>query len=342
MHNTYVSEGDFLSYPSLQCHLGNNLGSSERKRLVRFRRHCLPCGRLPLANAARLDATDTLACLLGWLACLLACTPQTSGHSVMAGVEHFASLMNRFLPRHRMLFVLTVACMSLIVYDLVYGSVIRDSHVWIRQRLATTLSLDGNFSSNSSSKSFQLKIVNVTKPPNVFQLDTAKNLQFPSAALRPPASVLQGVAGAKSAVTIFLYNSPDMVCDAVRGSGWENQITFPLMHYLKSNPDVHLLDFGSFVGVYTLFAANMGRKVVAVDANRENLQRVAKSVLTNGFQDRVTLVHNALDASYGVRYVRLVPTNLGGSPIESSGSKKTAVDAIKADDILSVSSSSLY
>ena len=51
------------------------------------------------------------------------------------------------------------------------------------------------------------------------------------------------------------------------------------------------------LGVYTLIAALAGRQVIAVDANIENLRRLAKSLSIGGFFSRVTLVHNAVHAS---------------------------------------------
>ena len=46
--------------------------------------------------------------------------------------------------------------------------------------------------------------------------------------------------------------------------------------------------------MYTVTVANLGRKVVAVDAGLQNLAYIDKSLQLNGNRENVTLVNNAI------------------------------------------------
>ena len=81
-------------------------------------------------------------------------------------------------------------------------------------------------------------------------------------------------------VNIYVYNQQDMISRSlIETHLWEPTQMRKTEALLNSDKELHYLDFGCNLGVYTLLAAKMGRKVVAVDANIENLKRLRRSLM---------------------------------------------------------------
>ena len=53
-------------------------------------------------------------------------------------------------------------------------------------------------------------------------------------------------------------------------------------------------DLGANIGMYTVTVANLGRKVVAVDASLQNLAYIDQSLHINSNRENVTLINNAV------------------------------------------------
>ena len=53
-------------------------------------------------------------------------------------------------------------------------------------------------------------------------------------------------------------------------------------------------DLGANIGMYTVTVANLGRKVVAVDASLQNLAYIDQSLQLNSNRENVTLINNAV------------------------------------------------
>ena len=67
---------------------------------------------------------------------------------------------------------------------------------------------------------------------------------------------------------------------------------------------LHLADLGSNIGMFSVTAATLGRKVVAVDASIQNLAYIDKSVHLNGNQENVKLINNAVRCLDWSQYVK--------------------------------------
>ena len=105
----------------------------------------------------------------------------------------------------------------------------------------------------------------------------------------------------------------------------------------KADPQLNFLDFGCNLGVYTLSAAKMGRKVVAVDANVNNLKRLRLSLMENGLTDKVTLLLNAIHQVYKTYLLKHDPSNIGGGYVyEVAEGTPNGVKSVTFDDILKV------
>ncbi|XP_052761803.1 uncharacterized protein LOC128204427 [Mya arenaria] len=98
------------------------------------------------------------------------------------------------------------------------------------------------------------------------------------------------------------------------------------------------LDLGCNIGAFTIPIAKLGRRVIAVDANKENLKMLATSLHLGGLDENVTLIWNGV--SNETKYVHLVPStnNVGGTKIEQSDIKnpndnENSIITIKLDDM---------
>jgi hypothetical protein len=81
----------------------------------------------------------------------------------------------------------------------------------------------------------------------------------------------------------------DSVSQAVDQNGEWEQVGREIMRRFIETPDPGVvLDFGAHIGTFTLYAAQMGRGVLAVDASPEHLMLLNRNASTLGVEDRVT------------------------------------------------------
>jgi len=95
----------------------------------------------------------------------------------------------------------------------------------------------------------------------------------------------------KPATTVCLFQDAEdvHVSRHLRKDGlWEPHIVRLMQNLLFQNPDLGLIDVGAHVGQYTLLAATMGRRVVAVEPHRPSLRRLHKAVTINNVQQLVS------------------------------------------------------
>jgi FkbM family methyltransferase len=104
-------------------------------------------------------------------------------------------------------------------------------------------------------------------------------------------------------------------------------------------PDMTFLDLGANVGTFALPAAALGARVVAVDAHPQHAQLLAEAAASNGFEDRMTVVHAAiadqrgevdLICHFGWSFVE--PP--AGAPQELAAAKRVRVRALPTRDVL--------
>ncbi|XP_064647879.1 uncharacterized protein LOC135500372 isoform X2 [Lineus longissimus] len=75
---------------------------------------------------------------------------------------------------------------------------------------------------------------------------------------------------------------------------FEPHLTLPFQYIMSADDSLSLIDIGANIGVYTLFAAMLDRKVVAVEPLYDNMARLHKAIKLNKYEDRITLVMNAV------------------------------------------------
>ncbi|XP_052761393.1 uncharacterized protein LOC128204090 [Mya arenaria] len=145
-----------------------------------------------------------------------------------------------------------------------------------------------------------------------------------------------------SQAPICVYNASEDIWvsgDIIKHQSWEWKNVVTVWKLMKPVKDMAFLDLGCNIGAFTIPMAKLGRRVIAVDANKENLKMLATSLHLGGLDENVTIFLNGV--SNETKYVHLVPStsNVGGTKIEHSDIQSpvdiaNSIITIKLDDIL--------
>ena len=104
----------------------------------------------------------------------------------------------------------------------------------------------------------------------------------------------------KPPTTVCLYpDAQDVhVSRHLRDDGlWEPHIVRLFQNLLFQNPDLGVIDIGSHIGQYSLIAASMGRRVVAVEPYPPSLRRLHKAIKINDVEKQVRETTNIITES---------------------------------------------
>ncbi|XP_050403582.1 uncharacterized protein LOC126819509 [Patella vulgata] len=125
------------------------------------------------------------------------------------------------------------------------------------------------------------------------------------------------VGKTKTPICVYDSKMDSMISAAlVTHSTWEAEHLEAMETLFKRNKSIALVDLGCNIGVYTIFAAKLGRKVIAVDPVESNLQLLDKSLKLGKLRDKVTLVHNAVSDNHDKVSIDLRIGNIGGSHVK--------------------------
>jgi FkbM family methyltransferase len=122
---------------------------------------------------------------------------------------------------------------------------------------------------------------------------------------------------------------------------WEPQVLADIQEALMKDESAGFIDVGANIGFYTLIAANMGRKVVAVEPFYESCYRLHRSAAIQKTCGNIVLLHNAV-ADHRVRAtIRASGDNQGDTRIvmktkPCTGSCPPTVNTILLNDLVSV------
>lgn len=79
--------------------------------------------------------------------------------------------------------------------------------------------------------------------------------------------------------------------------------------------DSVFLDVGANIGYYTLMAASMGARVIAIEPNPVAFERLAFNILANGFDSKVTKFQIGLSDKVGVANLNIPGADIGSASI---------------------------
>ena len=105
----------------------------------------------------------------------------------------------------------------------------------------------------------------------------------------------------------------------LKGTLWESDLLDKMTHYLKEerlrHPDIEFLDLGSNIGVYSLYLAQQGFNVTAIEPLHSNMELISKSILLGKFRYRIRLIWNAVSDNHKIVKFVLEKNNIGGTGI---------------------------
>lgn len=182
------------------------------------------------------------------------------------------------------------------------------------------------------SSSSLVKKINLTKPLH------PKNL-YSQIICRKSAKILV-------TTTLCIHEIPsDMhVSGSVWKNGiWEGHIVEKFLNFLSKDKDTLAIDVGSHIGIFTLFAAKMGRDVLSIEPFHENIIRIHKAAKIEKLTNRITLIANAIsNFSNKTKKLTRENGNIGGQSLFifkdensfSSEDRKYLVKTITFDELV--------
>jgi len=115
----------------------------------------------------------------------------------------------------------------------------------------------------------------------------------------------------------------------LNGLVWEMELMFLSHRILKKARPGIVFDVGANIGQYLLQAAAHGHIVFAFEPIPDHVEMMRRSVILNGFQDRVHIFQNGIADYVSTVNINLHKTNKGGSTIDKINS---SIDETKTDN----------
>jgi FkbM family methyltransferase len=88
-------------------------------------------------------------------------------------------------------------------------------------------------------------------------------------------------------------------------------------NWLLDYPDMGMIDLGTNIGTFSLAIAAMGRQVLSVEPNMDNVRRFHKAVNLGRLESRITLLVNALSNERGTSRIVHHKNNQGDTRMQS-------------------------
>lgn len=148
----------------------------------------------------------------------------------------------------------------------------------------------------------------------------------------------------KPSTTVCLYNeySDIYISHDLKHTGlWEPHVLQDFQEVLHRNHDIGVIDLGANIGYYTLIAAKMGHKVVAVEPFYPSIHRMHRAIEIEQLSEFVTVVHNAVADRRALATIQISGDNQGDTKVYmnhecNSGLCPPPVHTILMDDLLQV------
>ena len=145
----------------------------------------------------------------------------------------------------------------------------------------------------------------------------------------------------KGNTTIYIHNPKiDMISSHLHDYGtWEEEFLSQIGKFFLRKKNLVFLDIGCNIGVYTMYISKLRTRCVGIDAVKDNLRLLSKSLLQANLSDQVTLIWNAI-SNIHTNVSLLIPNeNVGGAHIEDKNivkddSTTETVETITLDDLV--------
>jgi len=148
---------------------------------------------------------------------------------------------------------------------------------------------------------------------------------------------------------IYVHNPRDDVHvsgSLVRSMTWEPHLLRLMAGLLSKDKELQFMDLGANLGVFSLAMAKFGRQVISVEPLSINLHRFCSSIKAGKFQEKITIIYNALSDKRENVSLGIDRRNIGGTFVVNNknmnkvkgsqvgGQYKDIVMTAKLDDIL--------
>ncbi|XP_076447040.1 uncharacterized protein LOC143284246 [Babylonia areolata] len=116
---------------------------------------------------------------------------------------------------------------------------------------------------------------------------------------------------------------------------YEPHIIKPLQRALRIHPKSTFIDIGANIGLFSLLAASMGHKVIAVEPAPQNVKKLIQSIQVNGFADKIHVLNNAVTKSHINVSLLVNSFNQGNTEVlEDKNPDHQTIQTIVLDDLL--------
>ena len=105
----------------------------------------------------------------------------------------------------------------------------------------------------------------------------------------------------------------------LKGTLWESDLVGKMKDYMLltrlTQPNIEFLDLGSNIGVYSLYLAQHGINVTAIEPLHSNMELIFKSILLGKVEDKIRLIWNAVSNNHKIVKFVKDTNNVGGTGI---------------------------
>ena len=143
-------------------------------------------------------------------------------------------------------------------------------------------------------------------------------------------------------VPIFTYKAVEDVwvsANVLRQGMWEGDLVKKIHDILSKYPHSDFIDIGANIGVFSLTAAKLGRRVISIDAFEGNIARLCKSVEAGDLTSNIVLIHNAVSNVKEKVALGEDRKNIGGTfvrKLKMNTIEKYIINSILLDDLLEI------
>ncbi|XP_013388817.1 uncharacterized protein LOC106157647 [Lingula anatina] len=119
------------------------------------------------------------------------------------------------------------------------------------------------------------------------------------------------------------------------GNPFQKELLEPFIKLLRKDPTMHLIDIGANLGIWTLTAAKLGRKVIAVEPYPPTVARLHLSIVKGHLESFVTIITDPISDHHHNATLKMAEKNIGGVSLQKLRFRTdTRVSTITMDDLV--------
>jgi FkbM family methyltransferase len=241
-----------------------------------------------------------------------------------------------FLFKHSFRKLILGLCLVLVLFSLLFLYSLKNNKniafhqaSLIKNAISVTKNLSSNLLEYADIRNREASVI-------LFNLDQPLE---PESVYKPISCRLSAKIFVQTTLCIHPVDKDIWVSQNIWTNGyWEPNILGKFLSACDICSECLVLDIGANIGQYSLFAARLGRDVVAVEPFHDNILRIHKAARAQNIQNKITLIKNGLSDNRNKK-MRLSQDmyNIGGqslSNVDNSINDKYSVETILFDDMI--------